>query len=509
MAGKTEFIEANGRLGRQLPGEDYISALVFYTDVLPSGFTSGDRIKQVFSLKQAEDLGILDTSVGETKATGTVTVTAVGALGDKINIKVQEPKKLVTIAEYTKTAADTTVTLLAASVVALINLYTFKHGYTASNSAGVITITARTGLGVYLNTTSPTVVVTGTLTATTAAFASGVASKMDRYHYHVSEFFRLQPQGNLRVAFFATTGTFTDLDLVRIHSDNSINVFGVFDDTAVFSTGNVQLIQAVSNGFDLLNYSAVFLYSADVAGTASTAFTNLAGLLSDSVSVILGQDGHQVNTDGTVTSGKGYELFKASGKSVTSLGASLGTVALSAVSECIAHPARFNVTNGLELAIPALANGDVVKSLTVGLLNQLDVYRYIYLYKEQGDAGTYHQDSHSCSLQSSDYAYIENNRTINKAKKLLNKAYFPKRAERLTLNSDGTISNTDVIAYETVGETALEVMLNEGDLSDLAVTVDPAQNVVANNRVEVAVDMLPRPIGRTIRITIGFVPSFS
>lgn len=509
MAGKTEFIEANGRLGRQLPGDDYISALVFYTDSLPSGFTNTERIKQVFSLKQAEDLGITDTSSDETKATGTVTITGVGTLGDKITIKIQEPKRLVTIAEYTKTASDTTVTIMATNIVNLINTYSFQHGYTATNLLGVITITAKKGLGVYLNTTTPTVVVSGTLTATNAAFSGGVASKIDRYHYHISEFFRLQPQGNLRIAFFTTTGTFSDLDLVRIHSDNSINVYGIFDDTNPFSTGNVQLIQAVSNGFDLLNYSAVFLYAADMAATLTTAFTNLSGLLSDSVSVILGQDGHQVNTDGSITSGVGYDLFKASGKSITCLGATLGTVALSSVSECIAHPARFNVTNGLELAIPALANGDVVKTIPIGLLNQLDAYRYIYLYKEQGDAGTYHQDSHSCSLQSSDYAYIENNRTINKAKKLLNRAYFPKRAERLTLNADGTISNTDVIAYENVGETALEVMLNEGDLSDLRITVDPAQNVLANNRVEVACDMLPRAIGRNIRITIGFVPSFS
>ena len=54
------FIRGAGGLGRPLAGEDYISGLVFYlTNAnLPSGFTTTDRIKQVFSIAEAEALGI-------------------------------------------------------------------------------------------------------------------------------------------------------------------------------------------------------------------------------------------------------------------------------------------------------------------------------------------------------------------------------------------------------------------------------------------------------------------
>ena len=58
------FIKGKGGLGRPLAGEDHISGLVFYlTDGnLPSGFLTTDRIKQVFSISDAETLGITEGS---------------------------------------------------------------------------------------------------------------------------------------------------------------------------------------------------------------------------------------------------------------------------------------------------------------------------------------------------------------------------------------------------------------------------------------------------------------
>lgn len=49
-------------LGRRLSLPDGISGIVFYNDTLPSGFSSSDRIKKVFSLDEAEALGIAEGS---------------------------------------------------------------------------------------------------------------------------------------------------------------------------------------------------------------------------------------------------------------------------------------------------------------------------------------------------------------------------------------------------------------------------------------------------------------
>lgn len=54
------FNKSTGGLGRALPGKDHYSAFLFYSNTLPSGFAADDRVKQVFSLEEAEDLGVVD-----------------------------------------------------------------------------------------------------------------------------------------------------------------------------------------------------------------------------------------------------------------------------------------------------------------------------------------------------------------------------------------------------------------------------------------------------------------
>ena len=69
-------------LGRQNAGEDFISGLIFFSDTLPSGFTTTYNIKQVLSVAAAEALGILGDSSDGTAAKGTILITAAGATGD-------------------------------------------------------------------------------------------------------------------------------------------------------------------------------------------------------------------------------------------------------------------------------------------------------------------------------------------------------------------------------------------------------------------------------------------
>jgi hypothetical protein len=517
MAGSITFIEAQGGLGRQLPGQDYISGLLFYSASLPSGFSTTNRVRQIFSVVQAEQLGITNTYSDETKATATITISAAGTLGNILTVKVAEPKGDVTLAEYAITAANlaagTPVNDIATSIAAAINLYTYVHGYTASAATNVITLTARAGLGIYLNTaTKLTAISNGTTTATIADFAGGVASKLAVYHYHIAEYFRIQPQGNLFVGIFTVPApyVFTEVQTMQTYANGTIRQIGVYKDGAAFATADIQALQAVANTLKAAKQWISILYGADISGIAdATSLTTLVGLNSPNVTAVIGQDGQQTNQDGSISSGLGYELFKAYGKSITCLGATLGAVSLSQVSECIGNPLEFNITNGTELAIPALANGQVVKQISPNLLTQLDAYRYVYLYKEIGDAGTYHQDSHTSVIQSSDYAYIENVRTINKAERLLNTAYFPYKMYKWRLNSDGTLSDTSVAALENIGDESLNAMLTDGDLSDRATIVDPAQPVQSTGKIQVAVKLLAQPIGRNIEITIGFVLSIS
>src|SRR4051812_47472281 len=76
--------------GAPLPGEDFISGLVFFNTAPPSLWPTG-LIKQCFSPQDAINCGIDGLSADETPAKAIYLLTAVGAAGDIISIYSQEP----------------------------------------------------------------------------------------------------------------------------------------------------------------------------------------------------------------------------------------------------------------------------------------------------------------------------------------------------------------------------------------------------------------------------------
>ena len=506
---KITIVKGQNGLSRVADGEDYISGLVFYSSTLPSGFSTTSRIKLTTNLADAEALGITNDHTGETKATGTVTITAIGANDDTISIKVVEPKETVTLATYTKTATETTVTLIAAAIVSLINAG--DHGYTATNTAGAITITAREGLGVFLNSGTPLATsITGTITATLSQFSGGVASVFDIMHYHISEFYRINPTGLLYVGIFAIPSTFDGAEIQTLvnYSNGKIRQKGVYYTNVAFATSQVQALQGVEETLEGLYKWGSTLYAPDIIGTTNLlTVSNLSSLDSNKVSVVIGQDGYGINDSNEIISGLGYELFKATGKSITSLGATLGAVSKASVEENIAWIQNFNMSDGTELEYPAISNGQNVSSLADSTLDFLDSYRYVFLTK-QGIAGTYFNDSHTAITKTSDYAYIENNRTIDKACRGVYQALLPLLNSPLVVNTDGTLKNTTIATFESPANSYLAQMCRDGEISgepgDLRTYINPAQNVLTSSILEMTITIQPVGVARNIKVNIGF-----
>lgn len=507
--GNVTFVEGQGGLGRSLPGQDYISGMVFYTASLPSGFTTSTRTQQIFSIIQAQNLGITNNYSDETRSTATYLVTNAGAAGDTISFSVVEPKGAVLLGSYTRTSAATTVALVAVDIAAAINSLTLAHGYTATVATATITITARKGLGVFLNSGTPySTVIVGTIAGTlTQNVVPGVASLLAIYWYHISEYFRIQPQGNLYVGFYAIPSSyiFAEVTTMQNFSGGIIRQFAVYINGSAYSSTYITNANAVAETLRNNHMPCDILIGGDISAVSDlSTLTDLSGLNSRKESLIIAQDGYNY----------GFALWKAYGKSITALGAALGTVALAKVSESIAWKGKFNLSAGpgLENDVAAFANGQNysdVFNATPNLITQLQNYRYIYFVKNVGSNGTFFNDSHTCTLQSSDYAFIENNRTIDKAERNLYAFYLPKVSGPLTLNADGTLTDVTVYDFQGVGETALDQMVSDGELSGRKVTVNPAQNVQSTNTIVIAVQLLGVGVARNITVNIGFVLSIN
>jgi len=508
------FQKGQGGLGRPLPGQDFISGLCIYTanGNLPSGFSTSNRIKAMYALSDAESAGITSDFSDATAAAGVVTFTVVGSNGDTAEIKVADidengVTRTLSFGVFTKTSSETTVTLLAAAYKAVINAGTLTHGYTADNTAGALTVTAPKRLGIYLNTGTPlSVTVSGTLAGTvTTAFTGGVASRLAVWHYHVSEFFRLQPQGILYVGFFAVPGTYTFVDITTMQSfaNGTIRQIGIFKDPAgAYSTADITAINTVCVANDDLHKPISAIYAADLSATSDiSALTDLSLLTANKVSDCISQDAGAL----------GNYLWLATGKSITTLGALLGTVALSKVSEDIAWVGQFNISNGTECEVLAFANGQKFTdvAITDNLLEALNAKRHIFLKKFVGLSGSFWNDSHCAIIVTSDYAYIENNRTIDKATRGLYTALLPSLNSPLQLNADGTLSETTTAYLEAQADVALDAMVRDGELSAKSVVINPAQNVLTTSKIIIAVTLVINGVARYIVVPIGFKPKIN
>lgn len=495
------FVKGQGGLGRPLEGEDYISGLLFY-GTAPTGWPTS-KVKLVGSVQEAENAGILNTYADGTAATGTVTITAVGSNGDTINVKVSAINEAAVsetydLGTYTKVSGDGTVTAVATAIVAIINAGTYSHGFSATNSSGAITITAPKRFGTWLNTTvSPSVTIVGTATATTAAFSGGAVSKQAVWHYHISEFFRVQPKGSLYIGIWSSSTSFSEIQTMQETADGKIRQLGVFKDGS-FSAGDTTTIQSVCNTLASLHKPLSVIYAGNIYGTTDlTTLANLASYTNPNVSAVIGQDG----------AGQGNYLYQTQAKSITCLGATLGAVALAKVSEDIAWVSKFNISNGYECDTLVFANGTPVKTTSQSTLNTLDNYRYIFLIKYVGIAGSYFNDSHTAIAVTSDYAYIENNRTIDKAVRGIYSSMLPSLNSPLSLNANGTLKDTTVAFFESEAAINLEQMVRNNELSAFDVTIDPTQNVLSTSNLTIAVKLVPVGVARQITVNIGFTLS--
>lgn len=503
------FNKGQGGLQRVLPGQDYISGLLFFSDTYPSGFSASAKVKQIFSPAQAEALGIDSSFSDETPAEAEYQITAIGSNGDTLQLIVDEPGANGAVTEvdlgtYTKSASETDADGVAAAVAAVINAGTVDHGYSATSSTDTVTIVAKAGTGVSLNSGTPlSATIVGTIAGTITQFTGGVASLVAPMKYHIDRFFAMSPNSELWVGVFPVPATynFTEVQDMQIASSGVIRQIGVYNTEARTTTqlaNDGTALQTIKLALDALHMPLSILYGANIEAVADiSTVVNLATYNNYGVSIDISQDGKAAG---------GY-LFATSGVSITNIGALLGTVSAASVSESIAYVEAFNVSDGTENESPAFANGQLISSLPEAALTSLDNKRYLFLRKFVGVSGSFWNDSHTASSPASDYAYIENNRTIDKAIRNLYTKLVLKLSSPIQLNSDGTISNDTIDILLSTANPDLNQMVRDAELSAFLITIDPAQNVLSTSELEVGVQLVGIGVARRITVNIGYVLS--
>lgn len=320
-------------------------------------------------------------------------------------------------------------------------------------------------------------------------------------HYQLSELYRVNPAVSLYVGIFEKpqTGsmTYAEIKTVQNYAGGRIRQMGVWCGDRALSEDDLVSIQGQAATLEAQGAELSVVYAPKV-GSVQSVPTDMAGGGKCRVSVVIGQAG----------SGTGAELYKdkanAGKASVSGLGVVLGLISRAKVHQCIAWVKEFPTG----ISVPAFGDGTLLRDMDKALVEQLDTARYLFFVTQQGQSGSYMNDSHTMDSAISDYASIESVRTMDKGARGVRAYVIPELGGNVYVDADtGKLASYSVAHLETVAGHALEDMEKAGELSGYKAEIDPDQDVAASSTVEIVLKKVAVPVMRHVRIKIGFAKS--
>ncbi len=238
----------------------------------------------------------------------------------------------------------------------------------------------------------------------------------------------------------------------------------------------------------------VIIEGRSFSGSATTA-ANLRALTGPNVSVVLAQD-----LDVAPPAADAVIKMHAA------VGTLLGTSSKGKVSDNVGWVGKNNVRS---LAYgrwinPGLSSNTSITTFTPADLDTLNTKGYIFVRTFVEDSGAYWNDNHNCVTLSSDYAYMSDVLTINKAVRGVYKALLPKVNSPVKVNADGQLSTEVIASYESTATRPLDNMEISEEISAKDLYIDPSQNLISQSQLNVKIAIVPIGTARTIGVVIGF-----
>ena len=328
--------------------------------------------------------------------------------------------------------------------------------------------------------------------------ADATAWSVKMLHYQLEEVFRINPSITLYMGLFSKpeSMTFQEMKTVQNYAEGAIRQMAIWNGDTAPTADNIVKLEAVADSLDTENAPFSTLYAPLVSN-----YKNLPNNLATNnprVSVVIAQAG----------SGTGAELYKSKDNktkaTVSAIGVALGTLSKAAVHQCIAWVKNF--PSGISM--PALGDGTLVRTIDKGELEKLDTNRYLFLNNVVGVAGSYWNDSHTMDSPTSDYAAIENVRTMDKAVRGIRTYLTPELGGNVYIDPDtGKLQSYTVSHLETTANIPLEEMEKAGELSGYKAEIDAEQDVLSTGTIEVTIKNVPVGVVRKFKVKIGFVKS--
>jgi len=314
-------------------------------------------------------------------------------------------------------------------------------------------------------------------------------------HYHISEYFRMSGASELWIGFTETAGDFTAISRQARFADGKIRQIGVFTESDL-DDGFINSLHAEKISLDAEDKPLSIVATANIMGVDDTLIPDLAQSTAYSVSVITDQSGK----------GTGADLFGTTSKTVGAVGALLGTMSSIPVEMSVGNVENITTLAGDELDVIADGKGVLYSSKTPAEIEAWAAKQYIILMKHPGLSGTYFGIDYT-SIGESDLNRIRLNRTLDKAVRGVGIALRTKLNAVLQLNGDGTLKADTRAALESLSGQPLALMASNVEISAYKVYINPKQDIISTDTLQVAISIVPIGAAEFITVDIGFATS--
>ncbi|MFC4262470.1 DUF2586 family protein [Ferruginibacter yonginensis] len=339
------------------------------------------------------------------------------------------------------------------------------------------------------------------------AITQGLSTTDSMFYYHVAEFFRTAPGARLITAVYQNPSTdYSEIKAKVIESAGVVKQVGIWNGSQAVSYAKIEALNAICEELAALNMPVFSIESPMVDEEDYATLLDLSTVDCPFVSVVIAQDnaGFGVNSTENVQTGI--------------IGAALGALARSQVHTSIAWVERQNmvtdfiknpVTNQFhpsrELDNLGFLGGTNYSEFTPAQIDALDAKGYIFLRKHVSLAGSYFNHSRTATSVTSDYAFIENTRTMNKVQRAVYAQLLPKLSAPAYIDRNtGFLQADSVAGLEAIAEQGLAQMERDGELSGYAVQIDPEQSILSTSKLQTKVRAVPVGVLREYEVSLGF-----
>jgi len=335
--------------------------------------------------------------------------------------------------------------------------------------------------------------------------------------HHLERLYTGNPTAEVHLMVLAQTATIADMvDIANVNNakklskDSAGRVKMIFVNrnpatgyTPTLTTGlDADVVAAIPKAQALVEEEAgehrnisIVLEGRSFNGTAAAAL-DLRTLDAEGVSVVIAAD-PDISDNHALYAG------------YAAIGDFAGMITKAAVSQNCAEPIdEFNVVNAAKghYATIGLSSNLGLNTYTNTSLNTLDTKGYIFVEGVPDLTGAWFNDTHTAVAVTVDYAYIENNRTIDKILRLSRAAIMPNLKGRLSVDEEtGYLDPHQKSNLEDIVKAALEIMLTDGDVSGgIDCYINEKVNLLSGGTLVFEVSAVPKAIGRLITLKVGF-----